>query len=122
MAVFTFRPVQAGPQYPARRGRTVSADGGERDKAPIQRNGSLDWRPAGCQRAHHWVGSIWYKDGDTAAFAHTDIDVHVTRNSYGPVSATVTFSGGGATSKTETYFFTSPYFRNIEFEFDSDRL
>lgn len=72
--------------------------------------------------AHHWVGSIWYKDGDTAAFAHTDIDVHVTRNSYGPVSATVTFSGGGATSKTETYFFTSPYFRNIEFEFDSDRL
>ena len=69
--------------------------------------------------AHHWMGSIWYKDGDTAAFAYTDVDVQVTRNSYGPVSATVALTGRGASSKRATYAFKSPYFRNVEFEFDS---
>ena len=68
--------------------------------------------------ADHWTGSIWYKDGATATFPYTNVDVRVTRGFFKPVHAIVTLSGGGALDRTLSYPYVSPYFHPIEFEYD----
>lgn len=67
-----------------------------------------------------WQGGIWYKNGDAATLPYTAISVTVS-NSFLPAQRTakVTFSGGGLAVSTRTYNFSSPYFRDVEFEYDS---
>jgi len=68
----------------------------------------------------HWVGSIWFREGATATFRYTTVDVRVTRAAHASgQTAVVTFSGGGMPKRTTRYQYVSPYFRPIEFEFDA---
>ncbi len=69
--------------------------------------------------ANKWSGSIWYKDGNTGLLPYTNVEITATTSwFYTQRKATVTFSGGGAPNRTLTYRFTSPYFHNVELEFD----
>src|SRR6266511_2579511 len=68
----------------------------------------------------HWVGSIWFREGATATFRYTTVDVRVTRAAHASgQTAVVTFSGGGMPKRTTRYQYVSPYFHPIEFEFDA---
>jgi len=64
-----------------------------------------------------WAGSIWYKDGQVASFPYTRVTIVVTRT-IAPVSARITYSGGGLAALTRTLAYKSPYFRRVNFEFD----
>jgi hypothetical protein len=66
-----------------------------------------------------WSGTIWYKDGNVAAFPYTGVTIKVTRAFLpGQMSAIVTFSGGGPGGRTRAYRYQSPYYHEVEFEFD----
>lgn len=69
---------------------------------------------------HQWRGNIWYKDGNTGLIPYTRITVRAT-GAFFPSQrkATVTFSGGGAPTRTHLYRFKSRYFHPVEFEFDT---
>ncbi|UCE61054.1 MAG: hypothetical protein JSU63_04750 [Phycisphaerales bacterium] len=76
-----------------------------------------DLKPMGRDR---WIGSIWYKDGDTKSFPYANVDIQATRSWFSNLrKTTVTFSGGGARKIVRTYRFKSSYFRPVEFEFDT---
>lgn len=63
-----------------------------------------------------WSGSIWFKDGTTAWIPYTAVSIAVV-GSAAPESATIRFSGGGA-SLTRTLPFVSRAFRAVDFEYD----
>jgi hypothetical protein len=66
-----------------------------------------------------WTGEIWYKDGDTASFPYTNVNIEVQRSQFPDQrSAAVTFSVAGASNHTFAYKYKSPYFHEVEFEFD----
>jgi hypothetical protein len=66
-----------------------------------------------------WMGKIWYKDGETAKFPYTQIEVKVTPSWFLHLrSATVTFSGPGISNRTLTYQYRSFSFHTVEFEYD----
>lgn len=66
-----------------------------------------------------WTGDIWYKDGDTASFPYTNVNIEVQRSQFPDQrSATVTFSVAGASNRNFAYKYKSPYFHEVEFEFD----
>jgi hypothetical protein len=69
-----------------------------------------------------WTGDIWYKNGDTASFPYTNVSIEVQRSQFpNQRSATVTFSVAGGSNRTLTYQYKSPYFHEVEFEFDSEQ-
>ena len=81
---------------------------------------SVHWiaelQPAGPNR---YKGSIWYKDGATAGFPYTKVDVHVTGGPFPSTKNVVAkFTGGGATPRTRVYRFRSPSFHTVHLEFD----
>lgn len=65
-----------------------------------------------------WTGKIWYTDGDTRYFPYTMVTIFVrqNKNSY-PSGATTIFSDGIETI-TKTFNYKSPYFHEVNFEFD----
>lgn len=66
-----------------------------------------------------WTGAIWYKNGATASFPYTAVDVTATRSEFpGGRSVKITFSGGALPKRTVVYKFVSQYFRTVNFEFD----
>ncbi|PIG94414.1 hypothetical protein [Gloeocapsopsis sp. IPPAS B-1203] len=66
-----------------------------------------------------WTGDIWYKDGDTASFPYTNLNIEVQRSPFPDQrSATVTFSVAGVSNRALTYKYKSPDFHAVEFEFD----
>ncbi len=66
-----------------------------------------------------WAGPIWLKDGNTATFGYTNIDIKVAGTIFtSQRSATVRFIGGGQAPLTRTYKWTSSSHHNVEFEFD----
>jgi hypothetical protein len=68
-----------------------------------------------------WRGNIWYKDGSTTSVPYTRIRIKVQRSQFpNQRSATVTFSGGGASRQAFVYKYKSPFFRQVEFEFDRE--
>jgi hypothetical protein len=72
------------------------------------------------QGTDHWVGAIWFREGATATFRYTSVDIRVSRApSPSSQTAMVTYSGGGSPSRTTKYQYVSPYFHPIEFEFDA---
>jgi hypothetical protein len=73
----------------------------------------------GSTGTNKWSGKIWYKDGDIASFPYTNIQIKVFRSWFASQRrAVVTFSGGGASARTMTFYYKSPYFRTIELEYD----
>ncbi|MBW4620894.1 MAG: hypothetical protein KME17_16245 [Cyanosarcina radialis HA8281-LM2] len=66
-----------------------------------------------------WTGDIWYKDGDTTSFPYTNLSIEVERSQFPDQrGATVAFAVAGASNRTFTYKYKSPYFHEVEFEFD----
>jgi len=74
-------------------------------------------QPNGTDR---WKGSIWFREGSTATFRYTTVDVRVQRAlTATSQSATLTFSGDGMPRRTSVLQYGGPYFHPIEFEFDA---
>lgn len=68
--------------------------------------------------SNSYTGAIWFKDGDTAGFPFTNVNITVIRSLFpNQRRVTIQFAGGGAT-RTRTYGFVSSYFHKVEFEFD----
>lgn len=66
-----------------------------------------------------WRGDIWHKDGDVATLPHTEVAIAVaSRPSSSDQRATVTFSGGVSPRAVQLRY-VSPYFHEVEFEFDA---
>jgi hypothetical protein len=66
-----------------------------------------------------WTGAIWYKDGATASFPYTAVDVRAIGHSFpGGRLVKITFRGGGVPKRTVVYRFSSAYFRTVNLEFD----
>ena len=66
-----------------------------------------------------YTGSIWYKDGASAGFPYTNVDVHVTGGPFPSTRNVVArFTGGGATPRTRVFRFRSPSFHDVDIEFD----
>jgi hypothetical protein len=67
--------------------------------------------------ANHWSGNIFYKDGNTASFPYTTVEIWAHHILF-KRSATAVFSGGGAAPRTVQLEYKSPYFHKVDFEFD----
>lgn len=66
-----------------------------------------------------WTGTVWFKNGDLGAFPYTNVKIQVLRSgSMDPQGAKVVYSGGGIPNAERSFFYKSPYFRAVEFEFD----
>jgi len=67
--------------------------------------------------ANTWRGTLWFKDGATSLLPHTRVEIRVSGTLLRPRTARVRFSGAGA-SMTHDMEFISPWFDQVEFEFD----
>jgi hypothetical protein len=67
--------------------------------------------------ADHWTGNIFYKDGNTASFPYTTVEIWAHRVRF-QRSLTAVFTGGGATPRTVQLDYKSPYYHKVDFEFD----
>jgi hypothetical protein len=69
--------------------------------------------------ANKWSGAIWYKDGASASFPYTTVEVtaHAGASAAGR-TAKIVFKGPGVPKRTVVYKFVSAYFRTVNFEFD----
>jgi hypothetical protein len=66
-----------------------------------------------------WKGTIWYKDGDKASFPYTSVNIKAYRSQLASNRcATVTFSGGAGPKRVREFKFNSPFFHEVNFEFD----
>lgn len=80
---------------------------------PVGLQGRIDWLARlTAQPGRRWTGPIIYKNGVTASFPYTQVDIAISGR-----TANVTFRGSGV-QLTRTYKFRSPAFRQVEFEFD----
>ena len=68
---------------------------------------------------NQYLGAIWYKDGNVAAFPYTNVEILVTTSIFpGLRKAVAIFSGGGAAKRVRGFQYESPYFHPVQFEFD----
>jgi hypothetical protein len=68
-----------------------------------------------------WRGGIFYKEPNTSGLPYTMVEIRVTTTTVpSGRSARVTFTGQGLPARVVVYAFRSPYFQNVEFEFDSE--
>jgi hypothetical protein len=68
---------------------------------------------------NQYLGSIWYKDGNVAAFPYTNVEILVTTSIFpGLRKAVAIFTGGGAVKRVRGYQYESQYFHPVQFEFD----
>jgi hypothetical protein len=66
-----------------------------------------------------WAGAIWFKDGATATFPYTNVEITVVKSFFPALrSATVTYSGGGALVRVRTFRYRSAAFHPVDFELD----
>jgi hypothetical protein len=79
---------------------------------------------AGLQQksATSWAGRVWYMDGGLTRIARLHVTITVTQGLLGPMSAKVVFRSSPKSKSFERiciFKFRSPFFRSVEFEFDS---
>lgn len=69
---------------------------------------------------NQWSGPIWFKEGNASALPYTNVSIAVTPNWF-PHNrrAIATFTGGGQRPRVKRFSFKSPYFHDVEFEYDS---
>lgn len=68
---------------------------------------------------HQWQGAIWHKEGDSASFPYTNVDIVVIPSLFASQrSAIITFSGGGAPQRKRALRYASASHHPVEFEFD----
>lgn len=67
-----------------------------------------------------WVGAISYRDGSTGMLPQTDVRVRLLGGwwLFTPMTAEVTYSGGGAATVTRTYDYVRAHFREVGMEYD----
>jgi hypothetical protein len=66
-----------------------------------------------------WQGAIWYRDGDATSLPHSDVSIVVTPQSNSvDQRATVVFTGG-APRRVVSFHYVSPYYHEVELEFDA---
>lgn len=72
-----------------------------------------------------WTGAIWFKDSlgapSSYPLPYTNVEILVSGGGaigLTPPSATVTFSGGGSANRVRVFTMVSPWFHDVEFEFD----
>ena len=72
--------------------------------------------------ANRWAGPIWYKDGATASFPYTAVDVTAIGSPF-PAGRNVkiVFKAAAVPKRTVVYKFVSAYFRTVNFEFDFEQ-
>jgi len=76
-------------------------------------------RPLTKNGQDRWKGMIWYRDCETALFPYDAVEIHILRGaSSSEQRARVTFSNGRGSSHEVTFEFRSPYFHDVNFEFD----
>jgi hypothetical protein len=68
-----------------------------------------------------WEGEIAYRWGDEQLLPYRLVRIHVPRQNFSVNGArmTITFGGGEAPEVSRVFEFESPYFRTVEFEFDT---
>jgi hypothetical protein len=73
--------------------------------------------------ANSWNGTVWHKDDiGGGSFPYTSVRIEATRGiTASQGTATVTFSGGSGPGITRTYQYQSPFFHEVEFEFDVEQ-
>jgi hypothetical protein len=68
-----------------------------------------------------YSGGIWYRNPAASPFAYTTVTIDLGAGLLPwPKKAKVVFSGGGLPNRERKFFFKSPYFHKVEFEFDSE--
>jgi hypothetical protein len=65
-----------------------------------------------------WTGAIWYKAGSILNFPFNGVEIEITRSAPSQLLATATFAGSGSVTRVQTFRFASPFFRQVNFEFD----
>jgi len=66
-----------------------------------------------------WTGAIWFKDGATASFPYTTVEIKVVKSLFPPLrAATVIYSGGGGPSRVRIFKYKSSAFHPVNFELD----
>ncbi|MGY1690641.1 hypothetical protein [Geodermatophilus sp. SYSU D01105] len=115
------------------------ASGTGREELRLDVDGSLPQRTAsgvvvlGLDRVHwiaalvplgkdRWQGPIHYKDGSTAAFPYTTVQIQVLGHGHddaGQQAARVRFEAPGGLHRTRRFRYRSPYFHTVDFEFDA---
>jgi len=70
-------------------------------------------------KTDEYIGRIWYKHGNTVSFPYTRVRIRVTRSQYSNQrKATVIFSGRGISRRVRTFYYKSPSYHQVEFEYD----
>ena len=70
-------------------------------------------------KTDEYIGRIWYKHGNTVSFPYTRVRIKVTRSQYSNQrKATVIFSGRGISGRVRTFYYKSPSYHQVEFEYD----
>ncbi|MEZ4388144.1 MAG: hypothetical protein R3D98_11310 [Candidatus Krumholzibacteriia bacterium] len=68
-----------------------------------------------------WTGRVWYRNGTGSLLPQTTVTVRAYRSFFPHQRRLrVTFSGGGALTRTRDFRFHSSYFHDVEFEFDHE--
>jgi carbamate kinase len=84
----------------------------------IFNSSSIVWWIAGLSAngTDSWKGQIWYTHGARNMFRYTEVQVLVTRQP--TLRAQVVFSGGGVQNRVRQFDYRTPYFHDVEFEYD----
>jgi hypothetical protein len=87
--------------------------------SPVQR---LHWiASVHATGPHTYTGGIWYKDPAVSPFGYTTVEIKLTPTIIpGLRKAVAIFTGTGLIPRLVLFKFHSPYFRKVEFEFDSE--
>ncbi|MBI1745894.1 MAG: hypothetical protein HYR55_04810 [Acidobacteria bacterium] len=87
---------------------------------PLTGMQKVDWiAKLSASKPYQYTGKIWYKDPVATLFTYTEVLIDVTPNIIPSLrKAAVTFTGGGLPDRVRIFKMQSPYFHNVEFEYD----
>ena len=66
-----------------------------------------------------YQGTIWYKEGDANALPHTDVKIVVAPRPFSVHQRATAIFSGGAPRRVAPFHYVSPYYHQVEFEFDA---
>ena len=66
-----------------------------------------------------WTGSIWFRHGNTLLLPFSEVRIRATRSVFPDQRFLDVTFGAGPAAENRRFRFASPFFRTVEFEFDS---